>query len=68
MSICILILVGSSVGKIKNYIGCNTKFKGLLKYWNSIDRYIIDQIKNYVHHHVYVNLMNLVKKCLNQIQ
>ena len=45
MSICILILVGSSVGKIKNYIGCNTKFKGLLKYWNSIDRYIIESDK-----------------------
>ena len=45
MSVCILILVGSTIGRIKNYIGCNTQFKGLLKYWRSIDAYIIEADK-----------------------
>ena len=45
MSVCILILVGATVGRIKNYLGCNTRFKGLLKYWRSIDSYIIEADK-----------------------
>ncbi len=45
MSVCIVILVGATVGRIKNYIGCNTRFKGLLKYWRSIDAYIIEADK-----------------------
>ena len=45
MSICILILVGSSVGKIKNYIEFNKKFKVILKNWNRIDRYINESDK-----------------------
>ena len=45
ISISILILVGASVGKVKHYSGCNTEYKGLLKYWKSIDKYIIEADK-----------------------
>jgi hypothetical protein len=30
---------------VKNYTGCNTQYKGLLKYWRSIDKYIIEADK-----------------------
>ena len=38
-------MVAASVGKVKNYSGCNTEYKGLLKYWRSVDKYIIEADK-----------------------
>ncbi len=38
-------MVDASVGKVKKYSGCNTEYKGLLKYWKSIDKYIIEADK-----------------------
>lgn len=34
-------MIAGSIGKIDKYVGCQTKFKGIFKYWDEIDQYII---------------------------
>ena len=41
MSVSFFTLIAGSIGKIDKYIGCQTKFKGIFKYWDEIDQYII---------------------------
>ena len=47
MIISILGLVASDVGKIEDYIGCNSNYTGVFKYWNNID-YLIGTIDYYL--------------------
>ena len=41
MAVSFFTLIAGSVGKIDKYIGCQSKFKGIFKYWDEIDQYII---------------------------
>ena len=36
--ISVICLLASDTGKTKDYIGCNTKYKGIFKYWENIDK------------------------------
>ena len=42
LSVSIFSLVAGSIGNVDEYVGCQKKFKGLFKYWNSIDKLMID--------------------------
>ena len=46
MSISFFTLIAGSTGKLNKYVGCQTEFKGILKYWDDIDIYLqkIDQL------------------------
>ena len=46
MSISFFTLIAGSTGKLDKYVGCQTEFKGILKYWDDIDIYLhrIDQL------------------------
>jgi len=39
-AIAILALVGGSVGTLEKYVGCNSKYTGVLNAWNYIDTYL----------------------------
>ena len=40
MSISFFTLIAGSTGKLNKYVGCQTEFKGILKYWDDIDNYL----------------------------
>ena len=40
MSISFFTLIAGSTGKLDKYVGCQTEFKGILKYWDDIDIYL----------------------------
>jgi len=46
-AIAILALVGGSVGKIEEYVGCQSKYTGVLNAWNYIDTYLIKVDSNF---------------------
>jgi hypothetical protein len=46
-AIAILALVGGSVGKIEEYLGCNSKYTGVLDAWKYIDTYLIKVDSNF---------------------
>ncbi len=39
-AIAILALVGGSIGKLEDYVGCETKYTGILNAWNYVDDYL----------------------------
>ena len=39
MSISFFTLIAGSTGKLEKYVGCQTKMKGIFKYWDEIDNY-----------------------------
>ena len=41
MSVSFFTLIAGSIGKMEKYIGCNTEYKGIIKYWRSIDNYLM---------------------------
>ena len=40
MSISFFTLIAGSTGKLEKYVGCQTKMKGIFKYWDEIDNYL----------------------------
>ncbi len=46
-AIAIFGLVGGSVGKVEEVIGCDSKYSGVLDAWNYIDTYLIKVDSNY---------------------
>lgn len=42
LSVSIFSLIAGSFGNVDDYVGCQKKFKGMFKYWNSIDNIMID--------------------------
>jgi hypothetical protein len=41
-AISILALVGGNIGKLDEFVGCSSKYKGVLDSWNFIDQYLIE--------------------------
>lgn len=41
LSISIFSLVAGSIGKLEDYIGCNTKYQRIIQYWGILDQYLI---------------------------
>ena len=42
LSVSIFSLIAGAIGNVDDYVGCQRKFKGMFKYWNSIDNIMID--------------------------
>lgn len=47
MSISFFTLIAGSTGKLNKYVGCQTEFKGILKYWDDIDNYLHEVDKHF---------------------
>ena len=46
-AIAIFALVGGSIGKLEDYVGCETKYTGILNAWKYIDTYLIKVDSNF---------------------